>query len=52
MNVLNSPRGQRPKTTDVSPWYGVYITMEETGDYAFKLNPFFLNDDPKFLGGL
>jgi len=24
MNVLNFPEGQRPKATDVSPWYGVY----------------------------
>jgi hypothetical protein len=23
-------------------------TMERTGDYAFKLNSFFLNDDPDF----
>jgi hypothetical protein len=25
MNVQNSPRGQCPKATDVSPWYGVYL---------------------------
>ncbi|MGH7771968.1 MAG: hypothetical protein ACREQA_06985 [Candidatus Binatia bacterium] len=24
VNVLNFPEGQRPKATDVSPWYGVY----------------------------
>ncbi|MBI2087475.1 MAG: DNA polymerase III subunit alpha [Deltaproteobacteria bacterium] len=24
MNVPNYPEGQRPKATDVSPWYGVY----------------------------
>jgi hypothetical protein len=24
MNVPNHPEGQRPKATDVSPWYGVY----------------------------
>ena len=24
MNVPNLPEGQRPKATDVSPWYGVY----------------------------
>jgi len=24
MNVLELPKGQRPKATDVSPWYGVY----------------------------
>ncbi|MBI4487582.1 MAG: TIGR04283 family arsenosugar biosynthesis glycosyltransferase [Deltaproteobacteria bacterium] len=24
MNVPNFPEGQRPKATDVSPWYGVY----------------------------
>ncbi|MBI2087312.1 MAG: hypothetical protein HYT78_01060 [Deltaproteobacteria bacterium] len=24
MNVLNFPERQRPKATDVSPWYGVY----------------------------
>jgi len=24
VNVLELPKGQRPKATDVSPWYGVY----------------------------
>ncbi len=24
MNVMNFPEGQRPKATNVSPWYGVY----------------------------
>jgi hypothetical protein len=26
MNVLNFPEGQRPKTTETSPWYRVYRT--------------------------
>jgi hypothetical protein len=30
MNVLNSPRGQCPKATDVSPWYGVYVNAGVT----------------------
>ena len=25
VNVLELPKGQRPKATDVSPWYGVYL---------------------------
>src|SRR3990167_9458507 len=25
VNVLELPKGQRPKATDVSPWYGVYV---------------------------
>jgi len=25
VNVLNSLQGQRPKATDLSTWYGVYI---------------------------
>ena len=25
VNVPNLPEGQRPKATDVSPWYGVYF---------------------------
>ena len=25
VNVLELPKGQRPKATDVSPWYGVYF---------------------------
>ncbi len=24
MNFVRCPEGQRPKATDVSPWYGVY----------------------------
>jgi hypothetical protein len=27
MNVLNFPKGQCPKATDVSPWYGVYASL-------------------------
>ncbi len=27
MNVLSFPEGQRPKATDVSPWYGVYLGL-------------------------
>ncbi len=27
MNILNSPRGECPKATDVSPWYGVYFAI-------------------------
>ena len=27
MNVPNFPEGQRPKATDVSPWYGVYFPL-------------------------
>ena len=29
VNVLNFPEGQRPKATDVSPWYGVYFISLE-----------------------
>ena len=25
MNVVKCPEGQRPKATDVSPWYGIYL---------------------------
>ncbi len=27
MNVPNFPEGERPKATDVSPWYGVYSPL-------------------------
>jgi len=30
MNVPNIPEGQRPKATDVSPWYGVYLTIKKS----------------------
>ncbi len=29
MNVVRCPEGQRPKATEVSPWYGVYRLGEE-----------------------
>jgi hypothetical protein len=29
VDVLNFPEGQRPKATDVSPWYGVYFTTPD-----------------------
>ena len=32
MNVLELPKGQRPKATDVSPWYGVYCLGSSTND--------------------
>ncbi|GEM_PF-3850199 len=31
MNVLELPKGQRPKATDVSPWYGVYRRIDALG---------------------
>ncbi len=27
MNVPKFPEGKRPKATDVSPWYGVYLDV-------------------------
>ncbi len=33
VNVLELPKGQRPKATDVSPWYGVYDA--EASDTSF-----------------
>ncbi|HZD40741.1 MAG TPA: ATP-dependent Clp protease proteolytic subunit, partial [Terriglobales bacterium] len=38
-NVPNSPEGQRPKATDVSPWYGVYVAPIE-GIIDLGLAPF------------
>jgi hypothetical protein len=42
MNVLNSLQGQRPKATDVSPWYGVYffsfcLLMAPSGNFFREL---------------
>ena len=36
MNVPTSLYGKRPKATDVSPWYGVYIeSIDVEGFYQF-----------------
>jgi hypothetical protein len=31
INVLYSRKGQCPKATDVSPWYGVYPSLQKRG---------------------
>ena len=32
VNVLELPKGQRPKATDVSPWYGIYYVSLQEGN--------------------
>src|SRR3989338_7026110 len=39
VNVLNVPKGQRPKATDVSPWYGVCRLSWPTSDRASDRQP-------------
>ncbi len=50
MNVPTSLLGQRPKATDVSPWYGVYLgpgegaQIDNAGSATLKV--FHLLDPP------
>ncbi len=38
MNVPNFPEGKRPKATDVSPWYGVYLFKHMKEGYKLTDN--------------
>ena len=47
MNLLNSLQGQRPKATDVSPWYGVYPFANHPSSDANSYPQFFLAGCPR-----